>query len=77
MPSLLLKLLPYIVAVLIVAGAYATGHVKGTASCEVKDADKETTAIVKEDAAHAKIEEKVMALPATDLDKRLSVWLRD
>lgn len=75
--NLLLKALPYIAAVLIVVGAYTVGHIKGTATCEIKNASAQATAVVKGDENHDRIESKVMALPDAALRQRLSRWMRD
>lgn len=74
---MIIKFLPYIAAVLLLLGAYTIGHVKGTSSCEIGNAKKEAAIVVKEEQDHAKIKQKVMALPDADLNKRLSRFMRD
>ncbi len=76
MPTILLRLLPYIAAVALLAGAYAVGHVKGTASCQVKDATKETTAIKKDGDNHDTIDFKDHQLSDPALDKRVDKFVR-
>ncbi len=76
MPSLLLKLAPYIALVVILIGSYTVGHIKGNASCQIKDAKQETVAIKKDgdnyDTIHLK--DSQLADPAFEL--RVAQFLR-
>ena len=72
-----IKLLPYIAALGLLVAAYSIGHIKGNASCEVKNAKSQTIAIIKEDQIHAKVEKKVMSLSDRKLDAALGKWMRD
>ena len=74
---ILIKLLPYIAAVMLLVGAYTVGHVKGNASCEIKKDETAIAAVQKGDETHAKIQKNVMALPDAALNKRMQQWFRD
>ncbi len=77
MYSLLKPFLPYIAIALLLVGIYTVGHIKGTSSCEIKNAKAQETAAEKDIQNHDNIEKKIMSLPDSDLDKRLARWLRD
>lgn len=74
--ALLLKLLPYIALVTILIGSYAVGHIKGTAACQIKDANKETVAIKKDGENYDKINFKDSQLSDPALDKRIDKFVR-
>lgn len=70
---MILKAIPYILALGLLAMTYILGHVKGTDSCQLK----QSAAIIKEDIKHEKIEEKVMSLSDIELRKSYCKWMRD
>lgn len=72
----MINLLPYLAVFLILISVYSIGHVKGNASCEIKNAKSEQAAVIKGVEAYGNIEKKVIGLSDSDLDKRLSEWVR-
>lgn len=58
---------------LAVIGLFGAGFMKG----QEYQKDKSEKAATKGVENHAEIEAEIMVLPDTDLDKRLSKWMRD
>lgn len=73
MPVLLLRFLPYIGGLLAIVGVLATVRHAGV----VAEQNKQTKAAIKGVKVHDEIEKKVMGLRDSELDKRLSKWMRD
>lgn len=76
-PLFIRPFIPYIAAALLCVIIYSIGHIKGTSSCEIKNAKTETAAVQKGVEDHGKIEAKIMSLSDADLDGRISIWMRD
>lgn len=66
-----------VVILLLIAGAYTIGHVKGDSSCQVTNANKGVTVIEKGVQTREQINKDVISQPDAELDKRLSRWMRD
>lgn len=72
-----IKALPYIAAAILAASIYTVGHVKGTASCEIKSAKSAAGTAANGEQDHAKIEMRVNSLDDKRLNDALSRFMRD
>jgi hypothetical protein len=71
MLPLLARFYPYIAGVALLLAVTVWIYMRGYHDCQSKAA----LAVIKEDNAHDKIEQKVNAVPDSALDKRLSRWV--
>ena len=78
MPVLLSKILPYLSIVLFVIAVFVAGDYRGAGKANTKCATAQTTAITKEIKTDEKIQQKVLAMPATAVTRELLAhWMRD
>ncbi len=72
MPILIKTFLPEIFASILCLACFYIGYIKGSDNCEIKHEKVQINGVNE----HGKIENKIMVLPDTDLDRAIGKWLR-